>query len=344
LLKKLFSVLFYKPPTEGSKFKSYVESEPYEEGFAEHYRTRLLPRVKYYEKKRIKALSVARSRCLKSIPIIIVLLGITVLAILNIDSLGRGFSWVFYISVGMIISIIAFIFNSIDKYKTSIKGRIFPRILEFTGDFEYKQNYKAPFAQYKKYDILPPFDPPASFSEDYVKGTYNNVNIEFFEARLMRGAHYKGKKAVFNGVIAKISVNKKFSSKTVIRPDKGSFGDWVSGRKLPENQEVVRLEDPKFDKLFNVYSNDQIEARYLLTTTFMERLIEVEKAFGSKKIECSFYKQSLVMAIHLKKDWFEPGPITEIEDFQDDSKNLLADINSIFNICDTLQMDSEIRL
>ena len=343
MLKKLFSGLFLIPPTKASKFKPYVESEPYEEGFAEHYRTRLLPRVKNYEKKRIKALNVARIRCLKSIPIIIVLLGI-ILAISNSDVLRKNTVSAFLISVGIISVIVVFIYSSINKYKTSIKGKIFPRILEFAGDFVYKPNYSAPFAQYKKYDILPPFDPPVSFSEDYVKGTYNNVNIEFFEARLMRGAHFKGKKAVFNGVIAKISVNKKFSSKTVIRADKGSFGDWVSGRKLPENQEVVRLEDPKFDKLFNVYSNDQIEARYLLTTTFMERLIEVEKAFGSQKIECSFYKQSLVMAIHLKKDWFEPGPITEIEDFQDDSKNLLADINSIFNICDTLQMDSEIRL
>ena len=343
MLKKLFSVLFYKSPTEGSKFKAYVESEPYEEGFAEHYRTRLLPRVKNYEKKRIKALNVARIRCLKSIPIIIVLLGI-ILAISNSDVLSKYIGSAFLISVGIISVIVVFIYSSINKYKTSIKGKIFPRILEFAGDFVYKPNYSAPFAQYKKYDILPPFDPPVSFSEDYVKGTYNNVNIEFFEARLMRGAHFKGKKAVFNGVIAKISVNKKFSSKTVIRADKGSFGDWVSGRKLPENQEVVRLEDPKFDKLFNVYSNDQIEARYLLTTTFMERLIEVEKAFRSQKIECCFYKQYLVMAIHLIKDWFEPGPITKIEDFRDDSKKLLADINSIFNICDTLQMDSEIRL
>jgi len=343
LLKKLFSGLFLIPPTKASKFKPYVESEPYEEGFAEHYRTRLLPRVKNYEKKRIKALNVARIRCLKSIPIIIVLLGI-ILAISNSDVLRKNTVSAFLISVGIISVIVVFIYSSINKYKTSIKGRIFPRILEFAGDFVYKPNYSAPFAQYKKYDILPPFDPPVSFSEDYVKGTYNNVNIEFFEARLMRGAHFKGKKAVFNGVIAKISVNKKFSSKTVIRADKGSFGDWVSGRKLPENQEVVRLEDPKFDKLFNVYSNDQIEARYLLTTTFMERLIEVEKAFGSQKIECCFYKQYLVMAIHLIKDWFEPGPITEIEDFRDDSKKLLADINSIFNICDTLQMDSEIRL
>ena len=343
MLKKLFSGLFLIPPTKASKFKPYVESEPYEEGFAEHYRTRLLPRVKNYEKKRIKALNVARIRCLKSIPIIIVLLGI-ILAISNSDVLRKNTGSAFLISVGIISVIVVFIYSSINKYKTSIKGRIFPRILEFAGDFVYKPNYSAPFAQYKKYDILPPFDPPVSFSEDYVKGTYNNVNIEFFEARLMRGAHFKGKKAVFNGVIAKISVNKKFSSKTVIRPDKGSFGDWVSGRKLPENQEVVRLEDPVFDKLFNVYSNDQIEARYLLTTTFMERLIEVEKAFGSQKIECCFYKQYLVMAIHLIKDWFEPGPITEIEDFRDDSKKLLADINSIFNICDTLQMDSEIRL
>ena len=343
MLKKLFSGLFLIPPTKASKFKPYVESEPYEEGFAEHYRTRLLPRVKNYEKKRIKALNVARIRCLKSIPIIIVLLGI-ILAISNSDVLRKNTVSAFLISVGIISVIVVFIYSSINKYKTSIKGRIFPRILEFAGDFVYKPNYSAPFAQYKKYDILPPFDPPVSFSEDYVKGTYNNVNIEFFEARLMRGAHFKGKKAVFNGVIAKISVNKKFSSKTVIRADKGSFGDWVSGRKLPENQEVVRLEDPKFDKLFNVYSNDQIEARYLLTTTFMERLIEVEKAFGSQKIECCFYKQYLVMAIHLIKDWFEPGPITKIEDFRDDSKKLLADINSIFNICDTLQMDSEIRL
>tara|TARA_Y100001970_G_scaffold136698_1_gene168169 strand:+ start:305 stop:1336 length:1032 start_codon:yes stop_codon:yes gene_type:complete len=343
LLKKLFSGLFLIPPTKVSKFKPYVESEPYEEGFAEHYRTRLLPRVKNYEKKRIKALNVARIRCLKSIPIIIVLLGI-ILAISNSDVLSKYIGSAFLISVGIISVIVVFIYSSINKYKTSIKGKIFPRILEFAGDFVYKPNYSAPFAQYKKYDILPPFDPPVSFSEDYVKGTYNNVNIEFFEARLMRGAHFKGKKAVFNGVIAKISVNKKFSSKTVIRADKGSFGDWVSGRKLPENQEVVRLEDPKFDKLFNVYSNDQIEARYLLTTTFMERLIEVEKAFRSQKIECCFYKQYLVMAIHLIKDWFEPGPITKIEDFRDDSKKLLADINSIFNICDTLQMDSEIRL
>ena len=59
-----------------------------------------------------------------------------------------------------------------------------------------------------------------------------------------------------------------------------------------------------------MYSNDQIEARYLLTTTFMERLIEVEKAFKRLlpyEIEelkiyiksLAFYNPELNQSLHL---------------------------------------------
>ena len=36
--------------------------------------------------------------------------------------------------------------------------------------------------------------------------------------------------------------------------------------------EKIRLEDPEFQKLFEVYCDDQITARYVLTPAFMERL------------------------------------------------------------------------
>ena len=90
---------------------------------------------------------------------------------------------------------------------------------------------------------------------------------------------------------------------------------------------------------FEVFSEDQVEARYLLTTSFMERLIEVRKIFQSDKMQCSFLDQSLLMLLPIDKDMFEPGPITEPEDFIDDSKNLLKEMHSIFNICDTLKLD-----
>ena len=38
-----------------------------------------------------------------------------------------------------------------------------------------------------------------------------------------------------------------------------------------------KLEDIYFNKQFNVYSDDEVETRYLLTTAFMERLSNLKK-------------------------------------------------------------------
>lgn len=67
----------------------------------------------------------------------------------------------------------------------------------------------------------------------------------------------------------------------------------------------VKLEDLSFEKNFNVYTKDQIEARYLLTTAFMERLKNIETAFGTKQIKCSFFDDNIIFAISTKKDLFE---------------------------------------
>ena len=60
-------------------------------------------------------------------------------------------------------------------------------------------------------------------------------------------------------------------------------------------------------KLFD----DQV-TRYLLTVTFMERLMELTSSFGSKSIECCFYNKELFMMIPIK-NMFEPGSIYEPE-------------------------------
>jgi len=37
----------------------------------------------------------------------------------------------------------------------------------------------------------------------------------------------------------------------------------------------VGLVDPVFEKIFEAYGTDQVEARYLLTPTFMQRLVRL---------------------------------------------------------------------
>ena len=176
-------------------------------------------------------------------------------------------------------------------------------------------------------------------------GTYKGVTIDLFETELEKRVRTKDRsyyKTVFKGIMITLSMNKKFKGKTVVRKDSGVIGNWF--KKKFTSLKNVKLEDPHFEKMFEVYSDDQVEARYLLTVTFMERLTELTSSFGSKSIECCFYNKELFMMIPIKKNMFEPGSIYEPEDFIDDSKNLLKELNLIFSIIDQLKLNMKINL
>ena len=76
-----------------------------------------------------------------------------------------------------------------------------------------------------------------------------------------------------------------------------------------KKMQEAKLEDIDFDNRFNVYTKDQVEARYLLTPSFMERLKSVETSFGTKGIKCSFFEDTIMLAIPTNKDLFELGSL-----------------------------------
>jgi len=80
-------------------------------------------------------------------------------------------------------------------------------------------------------------------------------------------------------------------------------------KKTEEPLNKITLEDPIFNRKFDVYSSDEVEARYLVTPLFMELLNNLKTAFGTKKIKCSFLDNSLIIAISTKKDLFEMGDL-----------------------------------
>ena len=190
----------------------------------------------------------------------------------------------------------------------------------------------------------------SEYSEDHITGTYKDVEIDLFETQLSKKERYtnsKGEtetrqKIVFTGIIVELTMNKSFDGKTVVKKDSGTVGNWLG--KLSTSLTKVKLEDHEFEDLFEVYSNDQIEARYLLTVSFVERLLELSKIFGGSAIRCCFLNQKLIIMIESLKDWFEPGSIYEAEDFIDDSKSLLKELSLIFSIIDTLKLNMKINL
>lgn len=114
-----------------------------------------------------------------------------------------------------------------------------------------------------------------------------------------------------------------------------------------KSMQTVKLESTNFEKRFNVFSKNQVEARYLLTPTFIEKFIRLYTAFGTNKAKCSFYKDfsgndRIMFAISTNRDLFEPGNL--FTPINEPKYMFLSDFTSIFNMIEFFKLDEKTKL
>ena len=68
---------------------------------------------------------------------------------------------------------------------------------------------------------------------------------------------------------------------------------------------LVYMEDPAFEKMFKVYSNDQVEARYILSPNMLNRIVLMKNRLN-KKIHLSFINSKMFLAVSINKNLFNP--------------------------------------
>ena len=112
---------------------------------------------------------------------------------------------------------------------------------------------------------------------------------------------------------------------------------------LTSDYQKVELEDVEFNKTFSVYTTNQIEARYALTTSMMDRLLQLNMIFKSKYIRASFKNGKLVLAIQSDKDLFKLGTVWPCS-MEKISKEMFAELISILKITDALNLNSDTGL
>ena len=121
---------------------------------------------------------------------------------------------------------------------------------------------------------------------DQISGKYNGVPFISCDLSLYFKKNFSDEKdapdCAFFGQFFVARFNKTFSTPVYIIPKKNKYAilSYLTGDK----GESVKLEDPEFMKMFGVYSNDQVEARYILTPSLMERIKEL-----SKRVKGEFY-------------------------------------------------------
>ena len=121
-----------------------------------------------------------------------------------------------------------------------------------------------------------------------------------------------------------------------------AFIQYYSRLKKTKPLNKVNLEDPKFSKKFDVYSSDQIEARFWITPAFMERFQNLKTAFNSKKAKCSFYDNKIMIAIDTNKNVFEIGEMYKSLENPEAVQEFCKEISSINELIDYFKIHEKV--
>lgn len=229
------------------------------------------------------------------------------------------------------------------KFLVVFKQRILRPIADFLG-FDFTHDGNDLCASFGDTGIL--HDHDERDYEDGFSGAHRDVAISFEEVELIDVSRdSKGRESrttVFDGVAAMMRMNKRFNGHTVIKEDRGKIGNWLTDTF--NEFEKVALEDPRFEGRFEVYSNDQVEARYLLTPAFMERLFAVSEAFDNAKLRASFRNDRLYLLIPYGSNLFEAASLRQTVLETDGLRKVLGQIESLRGIIDVLKLNEKLGL
>jgi hypothetical protein len=194
-----------------------------------------------------------------------------------------------------------------DDYRRLYKSRVLPALAARFGNLTYVSGSDDNVHRLRAARILPEFE--SVVAEDEISGTHRGLGVRIVEAHLERGSG-DDKQTVFSGLLVEIVLPRSLTGTTAILADEGVFGNLKTRWKMA-GMEIVRLEDPEFEQRYEVYSNDQIEARALLTPAFMERFRALAATSGFSLPGALAEGNRLVVALSRSlgtRKLFEPPP------------------------------------
>lgn len=261
-----------------AEFRSFAEKE-------------LAPTLASMEKGRSASHGMFKISTIVAVAFVAVMMILAFTGVLNFSSQTS----VLYFIIGFVVFGFLLSFVSMQQAKkkmagtedyTQLKSKIFSRVVHYISpDFQYIEkghiglgDLLASFLfRQERYDLT---------GGDQIVGHYNGVpfqscNLTLTYRPTVRKENESDRVAFYGNYFVARSP-KTFEHPIVIHPVKSFFGtlnDNDIAAYLNTGGERIRLEDPEFQKMFEVYCDDQITARYVLTPAFMERLKKLNERY-----------------------------------------------------------------
>jgi len=310
----------------------FNEHHPELKGFSEFYDQQVRPYLLGQEEARKMALKKAIA-----FGSLIAVIGLIIAIALVIKSgTGKLFFFIAFVTIVAVVSLYQYMFRDVSALT---KQKIVGSICQFAGwTFDAKPSVGPELNIWTALRLIPAGYGTGSatknFSngkktkyEDHIFGRAHDTDFESFEVKLTRKVDDKTV-TEFHGQLMAITFPRKFLGRTIVLRDKG----WLQGKKKGEMKRVG-LVDPVFEKIFEAYGTDQVEARYLLTPTFMQKLVDLEHSIDGKNIRFGFDSSKLFIAVETGNQ-FESGSMLEPLMTPARTQKILDEIGAIYDVID----------
>jgi hypothetical protein len=219
----------------------------------------------------------------------------------------------------------------INRARGEITHQVLARVADHLG-FSYRRALSRPpyCSLFQDFGLLPSFNRESW--EDELSGERAGAAFTLVEAHLKYRSSGKNKqtRTVFHGQLIVIDYHRKFSGETIIKRDAGLFNALAKPGKQFQR---VGLASLKFEKAFEAWSTDQVEARALLDPVMLERFEELDRMFDGAKLRAAFSAGKLYVALEVG-DKLDIGAMFQSIDGPQRVAKILKEIDLVFDLMD----------
>jgi len=260
----------------------------------------------------------------------------------------------------MIIMIIVYVVRrkrAVAQFRAAYKSRIVAPLTQRMAECEYDPAARVG-DEYVHRSQLFPFRISSIQGEDLFVGKLGLTHFQFSELKLIQeqassddGSTHKS--IMFQGVLFVADFHKHFEGVTVLT------GNWSSRnsragkvmtkvskllleRKSRTEDRVIKLENEAFNDAFEVRTSHDVEARYILSSNMMERLLDFKNRGQGRyaPIRISFVDSCMFVSIWNSKDQFEVNLNREINDKA--AEEIYRELSFYFGLIEDFDLNTRI--
>lgn len=210
-------------------------------------------------------------------------------------------------------------YNARKEVTDRIKGQINSEIARALQiDYSMSVTDRSMFDRAKAFDMFPSYD-NERFEDEWCDAV-RTPSYRLHEVKLTEeqgSGNDRRTETVFRGAVLSIGFARKFIGTTIVsREDRyrSIFGfrkDKVTINGVEMSR--VSMVDPRFEDTFTVWSDDGVEAHYLVHPEYVERLMAIEEAYVGKNLRSLFHGGELLIVLETG-DQFESGSLEASDD------------------------------